>query len=100
MSPDSVKPYHEGDYNVQQRDLLGVASFGLFLSTLAVGLRVVARRRLSVALWWDDYLAISALVSITGRRDGGRRLSSQTISCFPTYLLLVLLSVSSQHLYL
>lgn len=62
MSPDSVKPYHEGDYNVQQRDLLGVASFGLFLSTLAVGLRVVARRRLSVALWWDDYLAISALL--------------------------------------
>lgn len=69
MSVDGSDPYPGGHYNERQRELVGVAIFGLIISTLAVGLRITARRRLRVALWWDDYLAIFALVSTMERRD-------------------------------
>lgn len=67
MNVDSFQP-SGGPYNVRQRDLIGVSAFGLFISTVAVGLRMLARQRLRVALWWDDYLAILALVRIIEQR--------------------------------
>lgn len=70
MTVDSVQP-SGGHYNVRQRELIGVSAFGLFISTTAVSLRMLARRRLRVALWWDDYLAILALVRIIKRRAIG-----------------------------
>ncbi|MCJ1462477.1 hypothetical protein MMC07_001079 [Pseudocyphellaria aurata] len=64
MSVEGSKSYPGGHYNERQRELVGVAIFGLIVSTLAVGLRITARRRLKIAIWWDDYLAILALVSV------------------------------------
>lgn len=49
-------------YTSRQNLLLGVTSAGIAVSTLAVALRLIARRYLHVKLWWDDYLAVLTLV--------------------------------------
>ena len=50
------------DYNRHQVQLIYVTSFCLISSTLAVGLRLLARRKFGIKLWWDDYIAVLALV--------------------------------------
>ena len=62
MSTDGNVSYHGGHYTSRQNLLLGVTSAGLAISTLAVSLRLIARRYLHVKLWWDDYLAVLTLV--------------------------------------
>ncbi|MCJ1265139.1 hypothetical protein MMC22_005014 [Lobaria immixta] len=50
------------DYNSHQVQLIYVTSFCLISSTLAVGLRLLARRKFGIKLWWDDYIAVLALI--------------------------------------
>lgn len=49
-------------YNTHQVQLIYVTSFCLISSTFAVGLRLLARRQFGIKLWWDDYIAVIALV--------------------------------------
>lgn len=49
-------------YNDRQNQLIVVTSFCLIVSTIAVVLRLIARRQFSIKLWWDDYICIVALV--------------------------------------
>lgn len=69
MSANGGIPYHGGHYTSRQHLLLGVTGCGLVLSTLAVSLRLIARRYLHVKLWWDDYLAVLAMVHIYRGRN-------------------------------
>lgn len=62
MNAQDGHTYNGGHYNRRQQNVLGVVCFGMVVSTLAVGLRLLARRYLHVKLWWDDYLAVLALV--------------------------------------
>ena len=66
MSANGEITYDGGDYTSRQNLLLGVTGAGLVLSTTAVALRLIARRYLHVNLWWDDYLAILAMVCASG----------------------------------
>lgn len=50
------------NYNSHQVQLIYVTSFCLISSTLAVSFRLLARRKFGIKLWWDDYIAILALV--------------------------------------
>lgn len=70
MSTDGHFSYHGGHYTSRQNLLLGVTSVGLAVSTLAVSLRLFARRYLHVKLWWDDYLAVLTLVRMYISRKG------------------------------
>lgn len=69
MSTNGGIPYHGGHYTSRQHLLLGVTGCGLVLSTLAVSLRLLARRHLHIKLWWDDYLAVLAMVRIFRGRN-------------------------------
>ena len=51
--------------NSRQRQLVIATSFCLALSTLAVALRLIARRKFGIKLWWDDYICVLALVGAT-----------------------------------
>lgn len=51
-------------YNSRQRSLTAVTSFCIIVSTLAAGLRLYARRKLHIKFWWDDSIAVVALVSL------------------------------------
>ena len=64
MSANGETSYHGGHYTSRQHLLLGVTGCGLVLSTLAVSLRLIARRYLHVKLWWDDYLAVLTMVRV------------------------------------
>ena len=48
--------------NERQRVLIGIASTCMLLSTIAIALRLVVRWSSSAILWWDDWIAILALV--------------------------------------
>lgn len=52
------------DYNDHQIQLIAVTSFCLISSTLAVILRLIARRQFAIKLWWDDYACIVALAGL------------------------------------
>lgn len=52
---------HDG-YNSHQVQLIYVTSFCLISSTFAIALRILARRQFGIKLWWDDYIAVLALV--------------------------------------
>ena len=47
----------------RQIQLISVTSTCLVVSTVAVALRLLVRRKTAAALWWDDYFAILALVT-------------------------------------
>lgn len=47
----------------RQSSLVVVAIVSIIAPTVAVGLRLLSRRLVRASLWWDDYLAILALVS-------------------------------------
>lgn len=49
-------------FNDRQRNLIAVTTFCIIISTVAVALRLLARRTFNVNLWWDDYVAVIALV--------------------------------------
>lgn len=68
MSTDGESSYDGGHYTSRQNLLLGVTGFGLALSTLAVSMRLLARRYLHVNLWWDDYLAVLTMVRMSRSR--------------------------------
>lgn len=51
--------------------VLAILSTLTVLSIVAVSARLVARRLSKVALWWDDYTIIVALVRTPGERDPG-----------------------------
>ena len=46
----------------RQPQIIGVATMLLFLSTLAVALRLLFRRMTGMGLWYDDYTIMVALV--------------------------------------
>lgn len=46
----------------RQPQIIGVATMLLFLSTLAVALRLLFRRMTGVGLWYDDYAVMVALI--------------------------------------
>ena len=48
--------------NERQLLLIGIASTCLVLSTIAVALRLVVRWSSTAILWWDDWVAMLALV--------------------------------------
>ncbi len=54
----------------RQPQIIGVACMLLFLSTAAVVLRLLFRRRLGLGLWYDDYTIIVALVFCPEERIG------------------------------
>lgn len=49
-------------YNSRQHNLVAVTTFCIIIATIAVALRLLARRQFHVKLWWDDYVAVIALV--------------------------------------
>lgn len=51
-------------YNTRQRYLVAVTAFCITIATIAVALRLIARRQFHVNLWWDDYVAVIALVGV------------------------------------
>ena len=51
-------------YNPRQKNLVAVTTFCIVIATIAVALRLLARRQLNVNLWWDDYVAVIALVGL------------------------------------
>lgn len=48
--------------NSQQIRLVAVCTVCLLLSTTVIALRLLARRASGVKFWWDDHVAILALV--------------------------------------
>ena len=48
--------------------ILGVATSMIVLPTIAVTLRFVSRKLSGAGLWYDDWLALAALVSLRVRR--------------------------------
>lgn len=61
-------------FNTRQKNLIAVTAFCIIISTIAVALRLLARRQFHVNLWWDDYVAVIALVGLAS--DPPRRLLS------------------------
>lgn len=51
-------------YNVRQIHLFVATGLGMGLSTVVVGLRLLGRRLVGVKLWWDDCVAVLALVCL------------------------------------
>ena len=51
-----------GELNHRQVTLIAVCTLCLVLSTVVVGLRLLARHLSEVKYWWDDAAAIAALV--------------------------------------
>jgi hypothetical protein len=54
----------------RQTSLIAVTSFCIIISTFAVILRLLARRQFHIKLWWDDYIAVIALVRLPLSRRG------------------------------
>lgn len=65
-----MEPYIEPPYTGRQRQIIGVCSFCLVISTAAVALRLTARRQFGIKLWWDDYITVVALVDQCLSNDG------------------------------
>lgn len=53
-------------YNTRQIHLFVTTSLCMGISTVVVGLRLLGRRLVGVKLWWDDCVAVLALVCLTG----------------------------------
>lgn len=49
-------------YNTRQIHLFLATGLCMGLSTVVVGLRLLGRRLVGVQLWWDDCVAVLALV--------------------------------------
>lgn len=58
-----MKTYNVGTFSIVRSELI-VNSVFMFLATVAVGLRIYARRLRKIALWWDDYTVLACIVSI------------------------------------
>lgn len=53
-------------YNTRQIQMFVTTGLCMGLSTVVVGLRLLGRRLVGVKLWWDDCIAVLALVCLTG----------------------------------
>ncbi len=82
-----------GDLNNRQIQIVAVSSMLIFLSTLAVALRFIARRISTRYICMDDYVIVFALVREMTLAKYFRNLTSGS-SCFHTEIAFVNLSVS------
>ena len=71
--------------NVRQVLLISVSAVCLGLSTVVVVLRFVVRQISAARLWWDDWIAMLALVCLTGLLPhGGFLIIHWTFSWLPS----------------
>ena len=82
-----------GDLNNRQIQIVAVTSMLIFVSTLAVALRFIARRISTRYICMDDYVIVFALVRGTTFAKYSRNLTSGS-SCFHTETAFVNLLVS------
>lgn len=69
--------WQEGDFEhpnpALRRSITIALVFAFLLSTIAVGLRLLARRVSGNRLYWDDYLILVALVCCVPRGQGSSK---------------------------
>ena len=70
----------EESLNEQQLLLVRTTSTCLLLSTIAVALRLVVRWSSTAILWWDDWVAMLALVRVFKKNLNGRMLTPSDIA--------------------